>query len=217
MHAGAGALSRSDCLTGMFKLKLSLVVLFWSLPLAFSHGDLKHYDAVHSLMHDLRSVKIVYAHFRETKILALLNKPLIITGILYYESPDHIRKQTLLPFSERLEIKGKTLVVVDNEQIRRVLSLDSYPVVAAFVQAFRATLAGDLDALKHFFDVQFAQADGEWHIQLTPKRTDMQEFIQLVSVHGKGTAVTKVTTTETDGDQSIMAIFPRSKFFSRRK
>ena len=54
-------------------------------------------DALAEVMRMLAAVPAVEGTFREEKNLAVLQEPLVATGLLYYRAPAFLRKRTLSP------------------------------------------------------------------------------------------------------------------------
>ena len=65
-------------------------------------------------MRAFAGVQSARARFTETKQLALLKAPLVLTGTLTYQRPDRLEKHVLTPYDERIAIAG-TEISVDNK------------------------------------------------------------------------------------------------------
>ncbi len=158
------------------------------------------------LMESLAAVPSVNARFREEKRLAVLQEPLVTTGILRYRSPDYVEKHTLHPYEERFEIKDDWLVMEHPAEGKRNLSLAGHPGIQAFVESFRATLAGDLRGLRRYYRVRLQGEPGDWTLRLEPIAERMAEFITAIVVRGRDIRVVAIETLEADGDSSVIAI-----------
>lgn len=178
-----------------------------SLSSAWAAGE----GELQALMQRLAGIKSVHAHFRESKHLSILDKPIILTGILRYEAPDYVKKQTLLPHAEVVEVRAQKLVIENPGQGKTELLLDDYPAIGAFVESFRSTLAGDLEQLQRFYDVALERTGGQWQMRLKPKQAQMRQYIDSIVIRGHDAEVTEVETLEAGGDRSIMQISPRSE------
>ena len=160
------------------------------------------------LMKSLSGVSAVSAHFRETKELAMLQEPLYASGILRYRAPDYVKKQTLLPQPELLEIQGDEVLIDHPEKGRHQLSLDDYPAIRAFVESFRATLAGDAATLERYYRVQLTGDAVSWRLHLQPREAEMAEYIEAIVIQGEADRILTIETLETNGDRSVMTITP---------
>jgi outer membrane lipoprotein-sorting protein len=159
------------------------------------------------LMASMRRVKTAAAKFTERRTLHQLSQPLVITGTLSYVAPDQVRKITLSPARESFAIDGDTLTVEGGatEQAQQ-LSLTSYPEIGAFIEGFRAVLAGNLDALNRFYEVQAAGTADSWQLLLQPRAPILRNHINWIRISGGGKRISLVETEEHDGDRSEMSV-----------
>ena len=189
----------------MKRFVFSLIFLLLALVLAPAHAS---EFTLTVLMKSLSGVSAVSAHFRETKELAMLQQPLYTSGILRYRAPDYVKKQTLLPQSELLEIQGDELLIDQPEKGRHQLSLDDYPAIRAFVESFRATLAGDAATLGRYYQILLTGDAAGWRLQLQPRDAKMAEYIESIIIQGEEDRILTIETLETNGDRSLMSITP---------
>lgn len=157
-------------------------------------------------MTDLAKVEIRHARFVEERTLGVLDEPLITEGTLFYEAPDRLIRQDLLPDAAIYEIRGNQLqVIIDGKE--KSLALDQEPMLAALVLPFRAMFAGDLDALKTLFDAVYAENDKGWSVTLTPKPSSpTRQFLDHIEITGKDQEVERMDVHEQGGDLSSMVL-----------
>ncbi len=159
------------------------------------------------LMKNLAQVKSAKAKFVERKHLRMLNAPLELSGTLVYTAPGHLEKHTLLPKPETLVLKANTLTVEDKvKNRRRTLALQDYPVVWAFVESIRSTLAGDLQSLNRFYRMSLEGTEREWVLVLKPREAAMQGLVDQIRVSGAKSSVRAIEVIEAEGDRSVMTI-----------
>lgn len=156
-------------------------------------------------MHDFSLVKAARAHFVEQKYLRMLKKPLQGNGILVYEAPARLQKETLQPKSERLLIDGDTLTI-EREGKTQTMSRSDYPQIWAFIEGIRATLAGDRAALKSVYTIHLDGDPTDWHLLLEPRDPQMQEIVQSIRIAGSDAHIKHIETRERDGDRTDMTI-----------
>jgi len=161
------------------------------------------------LMQALAAVKAKDATFREQKQLAILQQPLVTTGTLRYQAPAYVRKQTLQPHQEIYEIDEDWLTIETPTEGRRQFYLPGYPLLRAFAEAIRATLAGDLTALERHYQVQLQGQAAAWTLRLQPTGQEMAEHVGAIVIQGQHERVLSVETLETDGDRSLMTVEPQ--------
>lgn len=158
-------------------------------------------------MQSLRQVKIARGRFVERKYLAILNAPLEFSGTLVYIAPGYLEKDTLLPRAESMILEQDKLVVESKEKNqRRTLALQEYPVIWAFVEGIRSTLAGDLETLKRFYQVSLEGNESRWRLELKPVEPDMQRVVSEIRISGGGSRISTIEIVEAEGDHSIMTI-----------
>lgn len=145
--------------------------------------------------------------FTEKKYLSVLSEPLQLAGTLSYTAPDHLEKHVLSPNEERYVVDGDTLSVEDkSKNLQRSYSLQSYPDIWAFVESFRATLAGDTQTLRRFYSLRLAGDKGNWELDLTPLQPSMLKAITGIRIKGHGAQIVSIEIVEAGGDRSVMAI-----------
>jgi outer membrane lipoprotein-sorting protein len=159
------------------------------------------------LMQSLRLVKTAKGKFVERKHLAILNAPLEFSGTLVYTAPGRIEKHTLLPKPESMVLSGDTLTMENKARNqRRTLVLKDYPVVWAFVEGMRSTLAGDLPSLQRFYQVSLEGNAAQWRLVLKPSEPAMQAWVSEMRISGSQNRVRTIEVIESQGDRSVMTI-----------
>lgn len=159
------------------------------------------------LMQNLAQVKSVKSRFVERKYLAMLNAPLNSSGTLVYTAPGRLEKYTLLPKAETLVLEQERLVIEykDRNQ-RRTLLLQDYPVIWAFVESIRSTMAGDLQTLNRFYRTSLEGNEEQWRLSLRPADAKMQSMVKEIHIGGSRNRVRSIEITEAEGDRSVMTI-----------
>jgi outer membrane lipoprotein-sorting protein len=163
--------------------------------------------SVEQLMQRLAQVKSAKATFVERKHLRILDSPLELSGTLIYTAPGHLEKHTLKPKPESLVLEKDTLTFEDRTRgRRRTLRLQEYPVVWAFVESIRSTLAGDLQSLNRFYRVALHGSESDWRLTLDPREPDIQRMVSQIRIGGSRTSIRTIEITETHGDHSVMTV-----------
>lgn len=148
--------------------------------------------------------------FTETKHLSVLSEPLQLSGTLSYAAPDHLEKHVLAPNEERYVVDGDTLLVENKSRnLHRSFALQSYPDIWAFVESFRATLAGDASTLRRFYTLELDGDRTKWQLTLTPLQASMLQAIASIRIQGHAAQITRIEIVETGGDRSVMQIEDR--------
>ena len=177
-----------------------------SAAVAAEAGDSAGWD-IKRLMQDLGQVKTAKGRFVERKHLAILNAPLELSGTLVYIAPDRLEKHTLVPRAESLVLERDELTIEGKERNqRRTLVLQDYPVIWAFVESIRSTLAGDLPTLSRFYQVSLDGGERRWRLTLKPSEPRMQDVVSEIRISGDRNWINAIEIIETGGDRSVMTI-----------
>jgi len=159
------------------------------------------------LMSELAGVKSSQAKFTERKFMKVLTAPLESSGTLVYTAPSRLEKHTLLPKAESMIVDQDTLTLENPARHqRRVLALQDYPVIWAFVESIRATLAGDRQALAHFYRIALDGSSEHWRLVLSPKEPSMQALVSTIRIDGGRARIDRIEVGEADGDISVMTM-----------
>jgi hypothetical protein len=145
--------------------------------------------------------------FEETASSHLLTQPLKTQGILRFTPPATLEKSVTAPYKERYLVEGdKVFFESKAKRINKALSLQDYPVLRAFVEAFRSTLANDVPTLKRFYRVTLEGEPRRWTLILRPSDSAMQELVESIRFSGEGEQVKAIETLAPDGDRSLMVM-----------
>jgi hypothetical protein len=176
------------------------------------------------LMDKLAQTRSGHAAFVEKKTLAILDKPVESSGELFYRAPDRLEKRTLKPKYESMLLEtgtptsstltsgasnGRgTLTINQQGRRERVLQLQSYPELAAFIDSIRATLAGDRAALERSYSLTFTGDERHWTLELRPQDSRMQKVVEKIVINGEQDILHSIAISQANGDSSIMTITP---------
>jgi len=163
---------------------------------------------VEQLMQGFARVRSSRADFVEKKYLSALDQPLESSGELVYVAPSRLERRTIKPRSEDLIVDGNTLTI-DRNGSRHTVSLSAYPEAAAFTDSIRATLAGDLDALKRDYRVVFDGSAARWQLTLLPSDPKLATLVSRVQLTGHDDRVEGIEILQADGNRSIATITPK--------
>ena len=159
------------------------------------------------LMQKLSQVKSASGKFVERKYLRVLSEPLELRGTLTYTAPGRLEKHTLTPKPESLILVEDRLTLEDRaRKQRRTLYLQDYPVLWAFVESIRSTLAGDLPSLNRFYEVDLQGNERDWRLLLKPRESSIQTMVREIRIGGSYSAVRTIEVLEFGGDRSVMNI-----------
>jgi hypothetical protein len=162
---------------------------------------------VEQLIESLAKNRPAEVRFEETAFSNLLTQPLKTQGILRFTPPARLEKHVTAPYDERYLVEGdKVLFEKKTKGINRTLSLQDYPALQAFVEAFRSTLANDVVTLKRFYSVTLQGEPRRWVLILRPLDKATQELVESIRFSGEGEQVRAIEIRAPDGDRSVMVI-----------
>ena len=159
------------------------------------------------LMQSLATTQTGHASFIEKKFISILDKPVESSGELFYTAPDRLEKRTLQPKAESM-VLDKDKLIVEQRGKKHVLSLQSYPEIAAFIDSIRGTLAGDRKALERSYKLGMAGTQQNWSLSLLPLADKMKKVVSRIDISGSGNTLETIEIKQADGDSSLMTITP---------
>ena len=116
-------------------------------------------------------------------------------------------KYTQLPKPEALVLDQDKLTIESSERNqRRTLTLQDYPVIWAFVESIRSTLAGDLKTLNRFYRATLEGTEAQWRLLLQPRTSQMQTIVREIRISGSKNQIRAIEINETEGNRSVMTI-----------
>jgi hypothetical protein len=192
-------------ITSMNHRVLSLCLLLASLwaiaPPSHAEGT---WD-LDQLMQSLATTRTGHASFIEKKSIAILDKPVESSGELFYNAPDRLEKRTLKPKAESM-VLDKDKLIVEQRGKKHVLSLQSYPEIAAFIDSIRGTLAGDRTALERNYKLSMVGTQQDWNLNLLPLENKMKKVLTSIDISGSDNTLKTIAIKQADGDSSVMMI-----------
>ena len=186
-------------------LTVVLVSVAWP---AFSLGA---NDPLTRLFSELGARSERHAKFTERKFSALLKTPVESSGTLIFRTPGYLEKRTIEPQRETVKIDGSVVTyesAAAGGAQKRTFAVSDAPLLAALIESLRATLAGDLPALRRHYDVSFSgqQAQKEWQLTLVPRERALLDAVSKVVLRGAGSEVASIDIIEATGDLTLMQI-----------
>jgi hypothetical protein len=159
------------------------------------------------LMAMLGGVDESRAAFTETRYLKALATPIVRRGTLYYVRPDRLEMQIVAPFPETTRIVGMR-VIVESADARREWNLASQPVALAWIEAVRASLAGDAGALARLFRTSVSGNAEQWALRLQPVDARVARSLKQIDIHGRRAQPMSIEIEDGEGDRVVIALKP---------
>ena len=162
---------------------------------------------VDQLIEDLAKHRQSEVRFEETAFSHLLTQPMKTQGILRFTPSTGLEKHITAPYDERYLVEGDTVLFESKTKgAKRSLSLHDYPVLRAFIEAFRSTLANDVVTLRRFYNVTLQRGPRKWVLILHPLDKAVQELVESIRFSGEREHIGSIEIQAPDGDRSVMVI-----------
>lgn len=165
------------------------------------------------LMQQRAQVKGGRASFVEIRKMPSVDTTTTSNGVLIYEAPDRLERQTMTPLAERAVVQGDRLTLeietASGQRTRREFALNDIPGLRPFFAALRAMLAGDLAALQRSFKVTFNGDENDWRLKLIP-REQSDRHVREILISGQALEILSIEVVERNGDSARTAINPEA-------
>jgi outer membrane lipoprotein-sorting protein len=147
------------------------------------------------------------ATFVETKFVSTLNAPLTRRGTLAFRRPDRLEMRVEAPYPETIEIDGDTLTMQTTRGSSQA-RLSTQPLLAAWVESLRATLAGDTASLSMHFTVVLRGSVRHWTLELAPLDPALRSIVRSIEITGDGAQIAQYEIDEVRGDRTVVVVTP---------
>lgn len=169
--------------------------------------------AMEALFEALQELPGIEARFQEEKHLSLLALPIESEGVLYFHKKGYLLRKITKPTPSSIRITPKELSI-DEDGKRQRIELSSHRDVAHMVQSFLWILAGDIEALRTHFRMEFTSKDdtarnavpAEWTLTLHPTHPRVKKLLERIRVQGNDVHVRRIVVEEQGGDRTVTTI-----------
>jgi hypothetical protein len=162
-----------------------------------------------TLMGLLKERRELSVPFEEVTYSSLLTEPISARGFLNFVPPATMEKIITAPSHERYVVKGdRVSFESERNAVKRTVSLEDYPALRSFVEAFQATLTGDLMRLRNVYEVTLDGTRKQWTLLLRPRESSGKSLVDYVLLTGSEGRVATIAIRSPDGDRSVMTLRP---------
>jgi len=192
-------------ITGMMKTIKSLASA--ALLLFVITGNVYSKDSMlDSILNKLSSIKQRSESFTEVKLLNVLQSQVELEGTLEFYAPERLIKVTQNPVYEVLDVSKNSISIQKGDNEAEELLITDYPLLAAFVEAYRGMLSGNKNKLFQYYQVETKGDLNNWTISLFPIDDEVVEYLEKIIFEGQQAFIKKIITVEASSDKSIMYI-----------
>ena len=175
---------------------------------SLSHGDHSSNGwTVEQVVASLKEGRESSVSFEETTYSSLLTEPLIVRGTLRFTPPSTMEKEVVEPYRERYLIEGDRVTFEsERKHVKKTISLEDYPPLRSFVEAFRATLTGDVAQLKKVYETTVEGTSRQWTLLLRPHDPVGRSMVDYLLLSGSEGHIATIAIRAPDGDRSVMTL-----------
>jgi hypothetical protein len=146
--------------------------------------------------------------FTEVRFSALLEEPLVISGVLGYGGPQALDRQVLVPYREDTQIRADSVTVSREGEKERRFALRRAPELQGLLHAFSALLGGDHAALDRDFTIAASGTAQTWQLELTARDARLRQRIAQFRIDGHDTQAQCFWLFSDAASYSVMLLGP---------
>ncbi len=150
--------------------------------------------------------------FIERRHSILFRNPPEQRGTLIFKPPLVLERDVVSPRRERVRIDADSVTLRtegdDGKPVERKAQLASIPQLASLVTTIRATLAGDLAALRRLYFITMPDPLPRWRVDMKPIEEPQAGGVMAITMAGDRGDVTRIQFTETTGDRTELLLSP---------
>ena len=148
-----------------------------------------------------RQIKSLRATFVEEKHIALLARPLVTRGSIFYRAPADLIRRTVTPRPSAVWLHGARLRFRDDSG-EKDMDLGRWGPAQSLVDSYLHVLGGDLDWLKARYTVDFQCRAGAWRLALVPREPALSKLVKSITLSGRGDDLSRVEVVDASGDRT---------------
>jgi len=157
----------------------------------------------------LKAQRQLSVPFEEATYSSLLTEPVRARGLLTFVPPDKLEKTVTAPSRERYVVEGDRVIFESERKgVTRTVSLEDYPALRSFVEAFRSSMTGDAARLREVYETTLGGSRDKWTLLLRPHDPVGQSVVDYILLSGSEGRVATIAIRAPDGDRSVMTLRP---------
>jgi hypothetical protein len=158
-------------------------------------------DPVATIQSMLAKPKTLCGQFNQSKQLTGLKKPVVSTGRFCVVANKGVLWRTVRPFPSTLRLTREEIAHLQGDRVVSRLEATQEPTLRMINSVLFALLAGDLDSIKTFFEVDGKVLDNQWSVTLRAREPALAKILSSVALDG-GAHITGITINEMSGDRT---------------
>ncbi len=170
----------------------------WLVTAAAAVADAQSAD-VDSLLASLVREPPQKIEFVEVRSSTLLERELVLKGMLEYRGRGKLSRTVSTPYVERTDIDGDAIRILRPNRPERSFSLGRAPGLGGFLTGLVAILGGDREALEREFELSLADGETGWQLKLVPRSKEVRARVESIRLRGSGAAPLCIVTVAKGG------------------
>ena len=152
-------------------------------------------------------ISSIECDFVQTKHLQILNDKMVSYGKMYYQQPDKLRWEYILPYSYVFSINNNTVLLKKGEHLD-IIDVNKNKMFKEIVRIMMSSIVGNCLNDLYTFDLHIEETEKEWNITLLPKKKEMKKMWEKLILHFdlKNKYVSQVEMYENTGDYTIIEL-----------
>ena len=94
----------------------------------------------------------------------------------------------------------------ERKRVKKTISLEEYPALRNFVDAFRASFTGDAAQLKQVYETRLEGSRWKWVLVLRPHDPAGKAIVDSIQFSGSEGRLATIIVRASDGDRSVMTL-----------
>ena len=172
------------------------------------HKSLTATEAQQQIVAATQKISSIECDFVQTKHMSLLGDQMVSEGKLWYSMADNLRWQYTKPYAYTFVIsKGK--VLIDQGTRKDVMSVSENKLFREISRIMVSSVTGECLSNSADFDVSLHEVSSttmglHWAATLTPKRKEMKQAFETITLHfdAQSLTVSMIEMTERRGDKT---------------
>jgi len=189
----------------LFKTSICLVTAILLSAPAVQAADSWELEQV---MASMAAEAVPAVTYREEKRFVFLEQELVTTGVLRFQEPDTLIREVTSPDRGVYTARGTRMVIIEEGREEQEVDLAEHPGALIFMETFKAVLKGDLRGLEKHYRVSLSGRKISWALDLVPLDEQVLQYVESITLTGRGGRVKRIETREVGGDSSLMVFEP---------
>ncbi len=166
----------------------------------------------------LASDQAIRSHFKQSKHIKSLSKPLISEGILTFFPKAGLIWHQQKPYAITYAISPKHLTVIDSSQPEdervKISKASKNPMFSSVAKLFMGLGQNNIERLNKKFKIYAQKEETTWKLGLIPRKKMIKKALHSIEING-ARFVERIELSHPGGDQTQLLLFDSKKMASQ--